>query len=351
MMGHCKWVLYAPNIHVGGGLVLLQPLLSSLPQGDTVKVFLDERARAKFEIPEAADVQWVKPTILSRLNAERTLSSVSGVGDNVFCFHGLPPVFRNRGRVIVFQQNRNYFDITPLRNFSLRTGVRLAFERFISRRFRGRVSEYIVQTPSMARDLVRWYCRGSKKEEHPIVHIVPFVNQLPSPEVSVADREWDFVYVADGEAHKNHRCLLQAWRLLAQQGIRPKLGLTLGARDRELEQLVASLRAECGAEVYNLGHMPHEQVIALYSKTQALIFPSIGESFGLPLIEAQKLGLPIVASELDYVRDVCDPVQTFDPQSAYSIARAVNRFLKHTEPPLHLHSPEEFWTLLKEKMT
>lgn len=350
MMRHCKWVLYAPNIHVGGGLVLLRPLLSSLPKDDTVKIFLDERARAKFEIPEAADVQWVKPTILSRLNAERTLSSVSDVGDNVFCFHGLPPVFRNRGRVIVFQQNRNYFDITPLRNFSLRTGVRLAFERFISRRFRGRVSEYIVQTPSMARDLVRWYCRGMKKAE-PAVRIVPFVSELPpEPKVTVAGAEWDFVYVADGEAHKNHRCLLEAWRVLAQQGLRPKLALTLGARDGGLEQLMVALRAECGAEVHNLGQMPHEQVIGLYRRTRALIFPSLGESFGLPLIEAQQLGVPIVASELDYVRDVCEPAQTFDPRSAQSIARAVKRFLQQPELPLHLHSPAEFWTLLTEKM-
>lgn len=314
-------------------------------------MFLDERARAHLEVPEAADVRWVKPTICSRLDAERALGTMSDADDTVLCFHGLPPVFSNRGRVIVFQQNRNYFNTTPLRNFSLRTGVRLAGERFVSRQFRRRVDEYLVQTPSMARDLVRWYCQGVSGSE-PTVRIVPFMDKLPPvPTDMSADVEWDFVYVADGEAHKNHRCLLDAWRVLAQQGFRPKLALTLGARDGVLEQVVVALRAECGAEVHNLGQMSHEQAVGLYRRARALIFPSLGESFGLPLIEAQQLGVPIVASELDYVRDVCEPVQTFDPRSAQSIARAVKRFLHQPEPPLHLHSPAEFWALLTEKTT
>ena len=46
-----------------------------------------------------------------------------------------------------------------------------------------------------------------------------------------------------------------------------------------------------------------------------------------PLIEAAAAGLPIVASDIDVVRDVCDPVQTFDPESTASIAQAVRRFL------------------------
>ncbi len=59
----------------------------------------------------------------------------------------------------------------------------------------------------------------------------------------------------------------------------------------------------------------------------ALIFPSKTESLGLPLIEAASAGLPIIASELDFVRDVCVPNETFDPYSSTSISRAVKRLL------------------------
>jgi len=80
----------------------------------------------------------------------------------------------------------------------------------------------------------------------------------------------------------------------------------------------------------------------------AMIFASLTESFGLPLIEATRLGLPIVAPELDYVRDVCLPAQTFDPSSALSIARAVRRFLDCPEPTGALMTASEFWRELIE---
>jgi hypothetical protein len=56
----------------------------------------------------------------------------------------------------------------------------------------------------------------------------------------------------------------------------------------------------------------------------------------MPLIEASQAGLPVLASELDYVRDVIDPEQSFDPESAISIARAVKRFIGEDEAPLPL---------------
>ena len=89
--------------------------------------------------------------------------------------------------------------------------------------------------------------------------------------------------------------------------------------------------------------------MALYANSRALIFPSKSESFGLPLVEAANMGLPIIAAELDYVRDVCIPVQTFDPDSPVSIARAVRRFLSAPEPCVTLRTPTEFWNQLLSK--
>lgn len=56
----------------------------------------------------------------------------------------------------------------------------------------------------------------------------------------------------------------------------------------------------------------------------------------------ESAGLPIVAAELDYVRDVVTPMQTFDPTSPVSIARAVKRFLGVADHPSPLLSPADF---------
>lgn len=64
-----------------------------------------------------------------------------------------------------------------------------------------------------------------------------------------------------------------------------------------------------------------------YAETKALIYPSLFESFGLPLFEARLLNLDVLASDSDFVRDLVEPIQTFDPYSPYSIANAVIRHM------------------------
>ena len=84
-----------------------------------------------------------------------------------------------------------------------------------------------------------------------------------------------------------------------------------------------------------------KDVFDLYKAHEVLIFPSYFESFGLPLLEAQQFGLSIIASELDFVRDSSEPLETFDPHSPTSIRRAVERYLKIKNTPL-IQTPNEF---------
>ena len=331
-----RLLLYAPNVHTGGGFVLLQALLAAWPAERPLVAWLDARARERLTLPQGASVQWVQASAGSRLGAEFSLASAGTAQDRVLCFHGLPPLRRNAAPVWLFQQNRNYLGQVPLAAFGWKTRQRLRFEQAISRWLRHRVARYWVQTPSMARAVQDWY--GPEKAD---IRVLPFAP--PAPEtLPAAGNAWDFIYVADGEAHKNHRSLVEAWKLLAAQGLRPTLALTLSDRDAGLAAWVQAQAAEHGLKISNLGPRSHEDVLALYRSARALVFPSKGESFGLPLIEAAQAGLPILAGELDFVRDVCEPVQTFDPASAVSIARAVKRFLGQAEAPLEPARASDF---------
>ena len=338
----CTVVLHAPSVHTGGGFVLLQALTAAWPRDFQLTALLDARARGHVMLPDGAQVTWVDANLSSRLKAEVYLSSTAKANDVILCFHGLPPLLSNQAKIVVFLQNRLYLARRLPSGYRLKTRMRLTFERFVSRVFRHRVAEYIVQTPSMQRAVLQWY--GAPGLVPPAVRVLSFVEALPtSPDHNVSAADWDFVYVADGEAHKNHRTLLAAWQLLAQDGLHPSLALTLSPRDSVLKREVAALCDKAGLQIKDLGQMSHEKVLSLYATARAMIFPSTSESFGLPLIEATHAGLPILASELDYVRDVCRPVETFDPTSPVSIARAVKRFLAVPEPVLQLRSPRDFW--------
>ena len=55
-----------------------------------------------------------------------------------------------------------------------------------------------------------------------------------------------------------------------------------------------------------IGRLKYEEVMAMYQSCDALVFPSYIETYGLPLIEAASLGVPIIAADLPYAREVLE---------------------------------------------
>ena len=146
--------------------------------------------------------------------------------------------------------------------------------------------------------------------------------------------------------HKNHRRLIEAFVLLAHEGLTPSLVVTVPkTMDPDLYHWLDRVREKEGVQVTNLGAVDYSKVGTVYQSIRALIFPSLIESFALPLLEAQAFGLPILAPEKDYVRDVVVPRETFDPESPRSIMRAIKRFLQNPEKPASIHSARD---LLKQ---
>ena len=66
--------------------------------------------------------------------------------------------------------------------------------------------------------------------------------------------------------------------------------------------------------VRNMGRLTPSACLQAYQESDALFFPSLLESYGLPLVEAMTQGLPIVCSDLPYARWLCeDQAIYFDP--------------------------------------
>lgn len=342
--------LHAVNVHQGGGASLLRALLEVLPVCARATALLDTRMLRPDSLGDSVDIKRVPPSIRQRFEAERWLVNNVEAGDFVLCFGNLPPLFRLAGRTLVFVQNRFVIDLVRLDNFSLKTRLRLRMERLWFCWKAANVHAFIVQTPSM-----RTILEASGVVAGKPVYVLPFVSISEGYQRSLDQGpskglDNSFIYVASGEPHKNHRNLVQAWCLLAQEGLFPRLLLTLDAKiNSELCGWIDQQIHRFGLRLENLGVQPHEQIKHLYAQVQALIYPSTFESFGLPLIEARQAGLAVVASELDFVRDVLDPEQVFDPQSPVSIARAVKRFMGSSEKPLPLLNAAEFLRNVLEK--
>jgi glycosyltransferase involved in cell wall biosynthesis len=340
-------ILYAPNVNAGGGYVLLLELLKTLPIGQACTLFLDARIKEKVsKIVDYHHVTWVGPKVFQRLRAEILLASVSSTDDLVLCFHGLPPIFSCRGRVSVYVQNRLLLSNLSNYRFQLRTRLRLGYEKMIFSIKCKHVESYCAQTASMKNCLEDWLIKKGVTDAATRVYVAPFadISSKKYKEILAVknDKYYKFCYVADGQPHKNHMRLFQAMKILAEKGLTPRLAITLGEYETELLDQCRILNETFGTRIENLGSLNHHAVHKLYSKSEALVFPSLIESFGLPLIEAKNHQLPILASELDYVRDVCEPQETFNPMEPISISRALQRFMGQPEPLLPVLSATQF---------
>lgn len=338
-----KVILYAPNIHLGGGSILLQGLIKNWPKGVAFQGYFDSRISEMIDLKKNHSIAWVEPTLRSRLKAEMSLSKTASSNDVVVFFNSLPPLFVCKGRVIVFLQNRNFIEKISLRSFKFKLAFRILIERSLAYFFRSRVDEYIVQTESFKRLVAKWYKRKDLNQDL-LITVLPFMdsdNFLNSLKLERPVRQYDFIYVADGLPQKNHLALFNAWEVLAGEGVFPSLAISLPDTELDLLNNVAQLQKK-GLKIINLGWLTHSEVLLKYEVSGALIFPSLRESFGLPLVEATKLNIPILASELDYVYDVCEPAETFNPNSPRSIGRAVRRFLDIRPPLRKVQEPKDF---------
>jgi len=330
-------IIYAANIHMGGGKVLLEALLKSLKK--PCVLFSD--ARLKLKDPLAANVEniSVKASIWKRFISEFDLRKRARSAKKVLCFGNLPPLFQLSAETDLFFQNTILLKRYSHLPFPLSTRIKHFIERAWLHWGICHISTVYVQSAVVREEFLKEFPNAK-------VVVAPFV-EIGSLKQLATQPEFDFIYVASGDPHKNHSRLLKAWRLLADQGLCPSLVLTLPQANSELLALVSDLRNK-GLKIYNFSDLSHDQVMDLYSRSRALVFPSLTESFGLPLIEAQGMGLPIIASELDYVREFTFPVQTFDPLSEKSIFRAVLRFLgmSSIEPQQKVSSAENFLKLI-----
>jgi len=131
------------------------------------------------------------------------------------------------------------------------------------------------------------------------------------------------------EPRKNHALALRAVSQLWSRGVDVALCIA-GKQGWLVESFVETLKRhpELGRRLHFIDQPADDELHHCYRRAAALLFPSLGEGFGLPLIEAAHFGTPILASDLPVLREVAgDDARYFDPESADSIARAIEQWI------------------------
>lgn len=132
-------------------------------------------------------------------------------------------------------------------------------------------------------------------------------------------------------ARKNLSRLLEAYAPIARENNAPPLVLagpnTEGAG--EIQSKVAELSIE--DYVFIPGYIAQSDLSSLYRNAEALVYPSLEEGFGFPVLEALACGCPVICSDISTLREIGgDHASYFDPFSVEAIRESILKLLDGT---------------------
>jgi glycosyltransferase involved in cell wall biosynthesis len=135
------------------------------------------------------------------------------------------------------------------------------------------------------------------------------------------EREPFLLYPARRWAHKNHDRLFEAFAQLRRERPELRLVLTGGGHTDDAGE---------GIEVR--GFVTEDELIDLYRRAAALVFPSLYEGFGQPPLEAMACGCPVACSNAASLPEIVgDAARLFDPNDPSAIADAIRDVLAAPE--------------------
>ena len=145
------------------------------------------------------------------------------------------------------------------------------------------------------------------------------------------------MYPANFWKHKNHEMLLVAFGIACNEGLAADVKLICtgapGARQQWLMRAAQTM--QLGDRVVFPGYLPAADLAIVLDRASAVIFPSLYEGFGLPVVEAMAAGVPVACSNITSLPEVAaDAALLFDPRVPTQIAGAMIS-LVHDEEQRH----------------
>lgn len=179
-----------------------------------------------------------------------------------------------------------------------------------------RHADCMIYTTTYARDTV-----NAALADHIPARLPCLVRGLPLPQafaqqaigVPELARQRYFIVVSTIEPRKNHALLLRVWtRLIERMGVSAPHLVIVGSRGFDGERIMAPLvhRPILRSHVHEVVGLSSPALAALTLNAAAMLSPTLVEGFGMPVMEANAMGVPTIASDIPAHREIANATTT-----------------------------------------
>jgi glycosyltransferase involved in cell wall biosynthesis len=134
------------------------------------------------------------------------------------------------------------------------------------------------------------------------------------------------LFVSSLWPYKNCDGLLRAWALARGGFADRQLAVVGPARDEKYVASLHKLAADLGIaqDVVFVGALPLEETVRFYQAADLFVYPSLNETFGLPILEAMACGCPVVTSDISAMPETAGGAAVLaDPTDPAAVAKAL----------------------------
>lgn len=183
------------------------------------------------------------------------------------------------------------------------------------------------------------------------------------PKIDFNDNKFHLFYPANSALYKNHELIVNALKYIkdSKPEIFKKLIIHFTfdknlSNNRDTELLNSIKKMQVVEQIKFEGKIPYERVLSFYKSCNLMLFPSYIETFGLPLVEAASFGMPILATEMHYAREVIgdyEGVKFLDHKDsklwAENIVDLYNKRIKYTPYNIKYNTSwKDFFVLIEQ---
>jgi len=262
--------------------------------------------------------------------------------DVLFCPGDTIPLWTPCASVMVIQ-NLIYFhsgEVYPLENIKKRrfhTRAQLWYYRHFALRSALKSDRLITVSENAKREIV-----GFLRVNHSRISVVhhgvspQFIDNMELNQ----ELQTDYIlYVGAILPYKNVETVIEAFSIIKSRNSilnrnRPLSLVIAGADYSGYAAHVRAIAEKFGIldQVMFLGHVPYEQLPALYHGAKVFVLLSLCESFGLPILEAMACGCPVVCSNVSSLPEIAgDAAILVDPKNPIETADAIEAIFKDEE--------------------